>query len=87
MEFGPDATFSTDVRNDQTANRFLSAHGLEHGKFLCCIPRYRKFPLPPGGHYWEVSSPFDPDAPVDVEKQKRRYIQKLWMRKRKERIL
>ena len=71
MEFGPDATFSTDVRNDQTANRFLSAHGLEHGKFLCCIPRYRKFPLPPGGNYWEVSSPFDPDAPVDVEKQKR----------------
>ena len=71
MEFGPDATFSTDVRNDQTANRFRSAHGLEHGKFLCCIPRYRKFPLPPGGNYWEVSSPFDPDAPVDVEKQKR----------------
>ena len=71
MEFGPDATFSTDVRNDQAANHFLSAHGLEHGKFLCCIPRYRKFPLPPDGNYWEVSSPFDPDAPVDVELQKR----------------
>ena len=51
MEFGPDATFSTDVRNDRAANRFLSAHGLEHGRFLCCIPRYRKYPLPVGREY------------------------------------
>ena len=71
MEFGPDATFSTDVRNDRAANRFLSAHGLEHGKFLCCIPRYRKYPLPIGKEYWEVSAPFDPDAPVNEKSQKR----------------
>lgn len=71
MEFGPDGAFSTDVRDDRSADQFLSAHGLEHGKFLCCIPRYRKYPLPTGGNYWEVSYPFDPDAPIDPEDQKR----------------
>ena len=71
MDFGPDATFSTDVRNDQAANRFLSAHGLEHGKFLCCIPRYRRYPLPSGADYWEVSPPFDPKAPVNERTKKR----------------
>ena len=71
MAFGPDATFSADVRNDPAANRFLSAHDLEHGKFLCCIPRYRRYPLPVGKEYWEVSTPFDPEAPV-VERNDQR---------------
>ncbi len=71
MEFGPDGAFSTDVRNDQVADQFLSANGLAPGKFLCCIPRYRKYPLPTGGNYWEVSFPFDPDAPINPEDQKR----------------
>ncbi|MEM8955991.1 MAG: polysaccharide pyruvyl transferase family protein [Verrucomicrobiota bacterium] len=71
MEFGPDATFSTDVRNDAAAMRFLEAHGLEHGKFLCCIPRYRRYPLPLGKDYWEVEMPFDLDAAVDVERRER----------------
>ncbi len=71
MEFGPDGAFSTDVHNDQAADQFLSANGLEHGKFLCCIPRYRLYPLPTGGNYWEVSFPFDPDAPIDPDSQKR----------------
>ncbi|TWU40579.1 polysaccharide pyruvyl transferase family protein [Novipirellula artificiosorum] len=71
MEFGPDATFSTDVRNDSAANRFLTAHGLEHGKFLCCIPRYRRYPLPLGKEYWEVETPFEPEAPVEPMNQNR----------------
>lgn len=71
MEFGPDATFSTDVRNDAAALSFLDAHGLEHGKFLCCIPRYRRYPLPLGKEYWEVETPFDPEAPVEPKNHKR----------------
>ncbi|HIF72022.1 MAG TPA: polysaccharide pyruvyl transferase family protein [Dehalococcoidia bacterium] len=71
MEFGPDGAFSTDVRNDQAADQFLSANGLERGEFLCCIPRYRKYPLPTGGNYWEVSYPFDPDAPIAPEDKER----------------
>jgi hypothetical protein len=41
MAFGPDATFAVDLRNDQAAISFLKDHGLEEGKFLCCIPRLR----------------------------------------------
>jgi polysaccharide pyruvyl transferase WcaK-like protein len=45
MKFGPDSAFGvTDTRNDDAATRFLSEHGLEDGKFLCCIPRYRWTP-------------------------------------------
>jgi polysaccharide pyruvyl transferase WcaK-like protein len=60
MMFGPDATFSADVRDDESALSFMADHGLQHGKFMCCIPRYRHFP------YWKFS-----DAPVDEEKQAR----------------
>jgi polysaccharide pyruvyl transferase WcaK-like protein len=49
MEYGPDSAFGvTDVRNDAAATAFLSEHGLEDGKFLCCIPRYRWTP------YWTI---------------------------------
>ncbi len=41
MEFAPEGSFAVDLRNDDAAEAFLSAHGLEEGKFLCCIPRYR----------------------------------------------
>ena len=44
MEFGPDGAFGTDLKNDEKADAFLKAHGLEHGKFLCCIPRLRYTP-------------------------------------------
>lgn len=49
MAFGPDSAFGvTDLRNDSAATEFLSAHNLEAGKFLCCIPRYRWTP------YWTI---------------------------------
>ena len=41
MEFGPDGTFAVDLHNDEAAVAFLKEHGLEEGKFMCCIPRYR----------------------------------------------
>ncbi|MEM9674125.1 MAG: polysaccharide pyruvyl transferase family protein [Bacteroidota bacterium] len=41
MQFGPDAAFACDLRDDDLALSFLSEHGLEAGKYLCCIPRLR----------------------------------------------
>lgn len=48
MDFGPDATFALDLRDDAAADKLLKQHGLEPGKFLCAIPRLRWTP------YWEI---------------------------------
>ncbi len=48
MEYGPDAAFACDLRDDSRAEAFLGKHGLETGKFLCCIPRLRYTP------YWTI---------------------------------
>jgi hypothetical protein len=48
MEFCPEGSFAVDLRNDAAAEAFLKANGLEEGKFLCCIPRYRNTP------YWKI---------------------------------
>ncbi len=48
MEYGPDAAFACDFHNDAAAEKFLASSGLEHGKFLCCIPRLRYTP------YWLI---------------------------------
>lgn len=61
MEFGPDSAFATDLRDDAKAEAFLAANGLEKGKFLCCIPRYRITP------YWLIK----PGTAFDATKQKR----------------
>ena len=50
MEFGPDGAFGVDLRNDPPAVDFLRKHGLEDGKFLCCIGRFRLTP------YWRIPS-------------------------------
>ena len=56
MEFGPDAAFACDLRDDDKAEAFLDKHDLEPGKFLCCIPRLRYTP------YWTIKkySKFNP---------------------------
>ncbi|MDR1674920.1 MAG: polysaccharide pyruvyl transferase family protein [Tannerella sp.] len=41
MEFGPDGAFACDLHNDDAATSFMKEHGLEEGRFMCCIPRYR----------------------------------------------
>lgn len=54
---GPDGAFGTDLRDDAVAEAFLANHGLEPGRFLCCIPRLRFTP------YWSITSKkarFDP---------------------------
>jgi len=48
MEFGPDATFALDLRDEGAAARLLAAHQLEAGQFLCAVPRLRWTP------YWEI---------------------------------
>ena len=48
MEFGPDAAFACNLRDDEKAESFLKTHHLEPGKFLCCIPRLRYTP------YWTL---------------------------------
>jgi polysaccharide pyruvyl transferase WcaK-like protein len=56
MEFGPDAAFGVNLRNDAAADSFLQSHDLVEGGFLCVIPRLRYTP------YWTIPSkkrPFD----------------------------
>jgi hypothetical protein len=48
MEFGPDAAFGVNLRNNAPAIAFLRSHGLEEGKYLCVIPRLRYTP------YWLI---------------------------------
>ena len=48
VEFGPEGAFAADARAEAAAAAFLAAHGLEEGRFLCCIPNLRNAP------YWKV---------------------------------
>jgi Polysaccharide pyruvyl transferase len=48
MAFGPDGAFGTDLRNDPPALEFMQKNGLEEGKFLCVIPKYRTTP------HWKI---------------------------------
>jgi len=59
MAYGPDGAFATDLRNEEKAGEFLRANGLEDGRFLCCIPRYRSTP------YWLIK----PGTQFDAAKQ------------------
>ncbi len=62
LEFGPDGAFAVDVRDDAKAAAFLQQHGLEDGKFLCCIPRLRHTP------YWTIP---EKNAAFDQKKHDR----------------
>lgn len=56
MEYGPDTAFGiVNLRNDEAALAFLKKNGLEEGKYLCCIPRFRMTP------HWILGTgrPFD----------------------------
>lgn len=62
MEYGPDGAFAVDLADDAKAEAFLKQHGLEHGKFLCCIPRLRNTP------YWTLP---EKKAAIDEKKDAR----------------
>ncbi|QEL14695.1 polysaccharide pyruvyl transferase family protein [Limnoglobus roseus] len=55
MEFGPDATFALDLRDDAAAGKLLKEHGLEPGQYLCAVPRLRWTP------YWEIRDTVKPN--------------------------
>lgn len=60
--WGPDTAFGVvETRDDASAIAFMAEHGLEEGKFLCCIPRYRWTP------FWTVK----PDREFDPAKHAR----------------
>jgi polysaccharide pyruvyl transferase WcaK-like protein len=44
LEFGPDATFAFDIRDDEVADELLAAHHLESGQFLVLVPGTRWTP-------------------------------------------
>jgi len=44
MEFGPDAAFGIDVRDEERAGAFMKAHELEDRRFICTVPRLRYTP-------------------------------------------
>jgi hypothetical protein len=60
MEFGPDAAFGVNLRNDEPAVAFLREHGLEEGRFFCVIPRLRYTP------YWLIRH-----TPMTAEDQRK----------------
>jgi polysaccharide pyruvyl transferase WcaK-like protein len=60
MDFAPDGAFACDLKDEEKATAFLTATGLEEGKFLCCIPRLRYTP------YWLIKN-----QPKDEVKQAR----------------
>jgi polysaccharide pyruvyl transferase WcaK-like protein len=64
LEFGPDATFALDLRDEAAADKVLAEHKLSPGKFLCAVPRLRYTP------YWEIHPERKFDAAKDAVNQK-----------------
>lgn len=90
IEFGPDATFAIDLRDDTAAAALLKEHHLERGKFLCAVPRLRWTP------YWEIhpeSTQPNPDRIRENEEFAEKDHAKLregicaWVRETKMRVL
>lgn len=57
IQLAPDATFFMNIRNDEKANEFLKANGLEDKKFICTIPRLRYTPyhkFNPNNNGWKA---------------------------------
>ena len=66
-EFGPDATFALDLRDDARAEAFLREHGLEPDGFACFVPRLRWTP------YWKEGRTFAPDVIRAREEENERH--------------
>jgi polysaccharide pyruvyl transferase WcaK-like protein len=60
VDFGPDATFAIDLRDDDAAAVLMKEFRLDQGKFLCAVPRLRWTP------YWEIH----PERKADPERIK-----------------
>lgn len=67
MEFGPDAAFATDVRDDARAAAYLRSAGLEDGKFVVCLPKQR---ITPAWLHVHKGRPLDPQKHARNEAMK-----------------
>lgn len=67
QEFGPDATFALDLRDDARAESFLRNHGLEPGTFACFVPRLRWTP------YWKDGRKMSPELIRSREAENERH--------------
>lgn len=67
MEFGPDATFHLDLRNDPAAEAFLREHRLERKQFACFVPRLRWTP------YWKEGRTYAPEEQARKEAENERF--------------
>ena len=61
IDFGPDATFAIDLRDETAAKALLQEHRMEPGAFLCAIPRLRWTP------YWEIHPETTPPNPERIQ--------------------
>ncbi|MGV3719955.1 MAG: polysaccharide pyruvyl transferase family protein [Actinomycetota bacterium] len=66
-EFGPDATFHLDLRDDPRAAAFREAHGLRPKEFACFVPRLRWTP------YWKEGRKYDPAEQARREAENERF--------------
>ena len=69
MDFGPDATFVLDLRDDARADAYLRANGLEPGRFACFIPRLRWTP------YWKEGRKMAPEQIREREGENERHAE------------
>jgi len=69
QEFGPDATFVLDLRDDRRAETFRREHGLDSGGFACFIPRLRWTP------YWKEGRKMPPEQIKEREAENERHVE------------
>jgi len=67
QDFGPDATFALDLRDDARAEAYLRAQGLEEGRYACFVPRLRWTP------YWKEGRKTAPDLIRSREAENERH--------------
>ncbi|MBL8994511.1 MAG: polysaccharide pyruvyl transferase family protein, partial [Spirochaetia bacterium] len=91
IAFGPDATFSIHLRDEERALSFLKKNGLEEGNFICAIPRLRYTPYylihntPPTERELERDKVNETFRDADLGKLREAMI--LWVRKTGQKIL
>ncbi len=68
-EFGPDATFAVDLRDETRAAAFLKAQGLEAGAFACFVPRLRWTP------YWKEGRKYPEGEVQRKEAENARFVE------------
>jgi len=67
QEFGPDATFALDLKDEPRAEEYLRDHGLEAGRYACFVPRLRWTP------YWKEGRKTAPELVRSREVENERY--------------